>query len=73
MYELLTVVVEEIRKKGGLIMIGRGVQPGDSVDSLGCWCPKFSWRPVSKLGTTKWVANFEPPIGQPRYQRKLDV
>ena len=40
---------------------------------LGFWCPKCSWRPVSKLGTTKWVANFEPPIGQPRYQRKLDV
>ena len=26
------------------------------------WCPQCSWRPSSKLGTTKWVANFEPPI-----------
>ena len=42
MYELLTVVLEEITTEGGPIIIGGdfnscigGVQPGDSVDSLG--------------------------------------
>ena len=40
---------------------------------LGFWCPKCSWRPVRKLGTTKWLSNREPPIGHARYQGMLDV
>ena len=60
MYELLTVVLEEIRKEGGLILMGGdlnsclgGVQPGDSVDSLSCW--GFGARNGRGVQLANWV------------------
>ena len=59
MYELLTVVLEEIRKEGPIMIGGDfnsclgGVQPSDSVDSLGCW--GFGARNARGVQLANWV------------------